>query len=104
MMPPAEIVTVPQAGTMPAATTVVEVAAMEITAPAKVSVARPIPATPSWPAASSVNCHRRPRSVPAATGSTTTVATATRRSATTVATATTVAVLCQGRRCYQRGR
>ena len=82
---------------MPAATTVVEVAAMEITAPAKVSVARPIPATPSWPAASSVNCHRRPRSVPAATRrSTTTVATAT--------TATTVAVLCQCRRCYQRRR
>jgi hypothetical protein len=93
MMPPAEIVTVPQAGTMPAATTVVEVAAMEITTLTKVCMARAIPATPSWPAASSVNCRRRPRSVPAAT----------RRSTTTaaVATAAIVAVLCQCRRRYQ---
>ena len=103
MMPPPEIVTVPRAGAMPATTTdtVAEVAAMEITAPAKVSAARPIPATPSWPAASSVKCRRtrRPRPVPAATRRSTTTTTAT-----AVATAAIMAVLCQGRRCYQRRR
>jgi hypothetical protein len=55
MMPPAEIVTVPHASAMPAATAAVEVAAMEITVPAKISVARPIPATPSWSVAASVH-------------------------------------------------